>query len=62
MSLNLDWVASTVVVAEAERMLAAMTENLPAEFVSVATAAELTEKVTDDEVEAIVAVGFLLIY
>nr|GLL43878.1 hypothetical protein Itr_chr13CG04630 [Ipomoea trifida] len=47
-------VASSAVVAEAERRLAVMTESLPVKFVSVVTAFGLTEKAIGEDVEGTV--------
>lgn len=53
--LSFDWtVASSAVVAEAERRLAVMTESLPVKFVSVVTASGLTEKAIGEDVEGTV--------
>lgn len=54
--LNLDlMVASSAIVVAAVRMPVEMTERLLAEFVSVVTASELTEKGTDEGTEAFAA-------
>lgn len=44
-------VALAVTVVAIGRMLAEMTESLPAEFVSVVTTSELTEKEAAEDVE-----------
>lgn len=49
-------VASAATVVAIGRMLAEKTESLPAEFVSVVTASELTEKVAAEEAEAVAVV------
>ena len=56
MALDFDLkVASVEIVVEVERMPAEMIESLPAEFVSVETATEQTEKVIVGVAEAFAA-------